>query len=216
MAVKYYDEAVYNKIHNWFPEDSKMTILKVDDTLENFRIRADKGNDKPIELPFINISRDKSFEILRLGRTPLSCSGRIVLKGSEKAIPLNAIPISLSYQIDIYTQRYSEADVYLREIIFNLINHPRLTINVPYNDINFKHYGTVRLLADVQDNSDIPERLFKTQFTRWTLNITIDDAYLFSAPATTIPTIETLGLDIDREDGGEIIVDDSSLVIDNR
>ena len=216
MAVKYYDEALYNKIHNWFPEDSKMTILKVDDTLENFRIRADKGNDKPIELPFINISRDKSFEILRLGRTPLSCSGRIVLKGSEKAIPLNAIPISLSYQIDIYTQRYSEADVYLREIIFNLINHPRLTINVPYNDINFKHYGTVRLLADVQDNSDIPERLFKTQFTRWTLNITIDDAYLFSAPATTIPTIETLGLDIDREDGGEIIVDDSSLVIDNR
>lgn len=216
MAIRYYDEALYNKIHAWFPEDSKMTILKVDDTLENFRIRADKGNDKPIELPFINISRDKSFEILRLGRTPLSCSGRIVLKGSEKAIPLNAIPISLSYQIDIYTQRYSEADVYLREIIFNLINHPRLTINVPYNDINFKHYGTVRLLADVQDNSDIPERLFKTQFTRWTLNITIDDAYLFSAPATTIPTIETLGLDIDREDGGEIIVDDSSLVIDNR
>ena len=50
------------------------------------------------------------------------------------------------------------------------------------------------MLADVEDNSDIPERLFKTQFTRWTLSVTIDDAYLFSAPTMPIPVIESISL----------------------
>lgn len=212
MAIKYYDEALFNKIQSWI-RDPNMRILKPDETLESFRIRADKGDDKALKLPFINISREKNFEILRLGRTPLSCSGKVVGASDKIIIPLNAIPISLSYQIDIYTQDYAQADIYLRELIFNLVNHPKVTIEIPYNDIKFKHNAYVRLLSDVQDNSDVPERLFKTQFTRWTLQVTIDDAYLFSAPTVDIPKIEGIYLDIARKDGAELIVDESSKVI---
>ena len=32
---------------------------------------------------------------------------------------------------------------------------------------------------DVEDNSSVPERLINGQFTRFTFNITIDDAYLW-------------------------------------
>ena len=211
MAVKYYDEALYNKIQSWIT-DPNVRILKTNETLENFRIRADENKDKPLELPFINISTDKTFQILRLGRTPLSCSGKIVTKTKTYTIPLNAIPISLSYQIDIYTERYEEAYEYLREIIFNFTNHPKITIEIPYNDIKFKHNAYVRLLADVEDNSDIPERLFKTQFTRWTLSLTIDDAYLFSVPKQVIPVIEEIDLDLAHTKDGEVIIDESSIV----
>ena len=211
MAISYYDEALYQKIQSWI-KDPKMRILKPDETLETFRIRADKGEDKPITLPFINISRGKSFEILRRGRTPLSCSGKIVAGSKKVIIPLNAIPISLTYQIDIYTQSYEEADVYLREILFNLINHPRLTIEIPYSNLKFKHNAYVRVLSDVNDNSDVPERLFKSQFTRWTIDLTIDDAYLFGAPQIETPQIEEIYLDIARKDGIEIVVDESTKV----
>lgn len=209
MAVKYYDEALYNKIQSWI-RDSSMRILKPDETLETFRIRADKGDDKALTLPFINISRDKTFEILRLGRTPLSCSGKVVGASDSILIPLNAIPISLSYQIDIYTQSYAQADIYLRELIFNLVNHPKITITIPYNNIKLNHNAYVRLLSDVEDNSDVPERLFKTQFTRWTLSVTIDDAYLFSAPTVDVPKIESVCLDIAQEQVGELIIDEST------
>lgn len=213
MAIKYYDEALFNKIQSWI-KDPSMRILKTDETLESFRIRADKGDDGALKLPFINITRDKNFEILRLGRNPLSCSGVIIAAGKKTAIPLNAIPVSLSYQIDIYTQDYAQADIYLRELIFNLVNHPKITIEIPYNNVKFKHNAYVRLLADVNDNSDIPERLFKTQFTRWTLQITIDDAYLFSAPTIEIPTIEELSFEAlaesQEEDDGDL-----ELVIEN-
>lgn len=212
MAIKYYDDALFNKIQSWV-RDPDMRILKPDETLESFRIRADKGGDRALKLPFINISRDKSFEILRLGRTPLSCSGKIVAGGSSAVIPLNAIPISVGYKIDVYAQDYDQADVYLRELIINLVNHPKITITVPYNDIKFHHNAYVRLLKDVEDNSDIPERLFKTQFTRWTLSVVIDDAYIFSAPTVDIPKIDGIYLDVAREQGGELIIDDSTKVV---
>lgn len=37
----------------------------------------------------------------------------------------------------------------------------------------------IRLSPDIEDNSDIPERLIQGQFTRRTISINVDDAYLF-------------------------------------
>jgi hypothetical protein len=37
---------------------------------------------------------------------------------------LSAIPISLSYVINIYTRFLSEGDEYLRNFLFNIINYP--------------------------------------------------------------------------------------------
>ena len=44
------------------------------------------------------------------------------------------------------------------------------------------HDSTVRVESTVSDNSDIPERLISGQFTRMTLRLIIDDAWLFSVP----------------------------------
>jgi chorismate synthase len=41
------------------------------------------------------------------------------------------------------------------------------------------HISNIRLTTEVEDNSDIPERLISGQFTRLTIGIDIDDAYLF-------------------------------------
>ena len=41
----------------------------------------------------------------------------------------------------------------------------------------------IRLLSTIEDNSDIPERIFAGEFTRFTLQIHVDDAYLYDCRA---------------------------------
>lgn len=105
----------------------------------------------------------------------------IACSAGEKAIKLNAVPINIIYQLDIYTRYLKEADEYMRNLIFNIINYPKLYVTIPYNSANIVHNGNIRIDSNVEDNSDIPERLIRGQFTRLSLTITIDDAYLWDA-----------------------------------
>ena len=51
-------------------------------------------------------------------------------------------------------------------------------------------------MSTVEDTSDIPQRLFSGQFTRWSIRLTIDDAYLFSAPVEKNWSMDTNALKV--------------------
>lgn len=182
MAIQYYDNALYEKLKAWVPADISVCIKKPDETARLFKLVDDKNKDKEFTLPLISLSRDTSFELLETTKSPLSFNGKRIGGDDKKSILLNAIPISIFYQIDIYTQKYEEADSILREIIFKFLNNPKLTVTFPYNGVNLQHYAYTRLSSTVSDNSDIPERLYEGEFTRWTIQLEIKDAYLFSIP----------------------------------
>jgi hypothetical protein len=197
MAISLIDEALYTKIQNWI-KDPNLVILKPNETLRLFQTVSDQTGDKPIKLPLIALSRDSDIEVLQTNKKPLSFSGKIVDANSEKTQILNGIPIEVSYQLDIYTKTYEEGDQYLRNFIFNFVNHPKLVINIPYNKLDFQHNANVRISPIVTDTSDIPQRLFPGQFTRWTIKLNVDDCYLFSVPVNDtafieIDTIEVIG-----------------------
>jgi hypothetical protein len=189
MAISLIDDALYAKIQGWI-KDPKMVILKPNETLRLFQTVSDQTNDKPLTLPLIALSRDNDVEILQTNKKPLSFSGRILDANNNNIQLLNGIPIIVSYQLDIYTKTFIEGDEYLRNFIFNFVNHPRMTVTIPYNNINFKHTANVRISSTVTDTSDIPQRLFSGQFTRWTIKLNVDDCYLFSVPINTTPSIE--------------------------
>jgi hypothetical protein len=46
-------------------------------------------------------------------------------------------------------------------------------------------------MSTIEDTSDVPQRLFSGQFTRWTIRLNIDDAYLFSVPVETSWSIDS-------------------------
>lgn len=195
MGVRYYDDALYEKIQSWV-KDPNMRILKVDETKRLFQQRADLGDDKPITLPLIALNRDTSIEILNTNKTPLSYDGSHVGGNEKSTEQLNAIPIQVHYQLDIYTQKYIEGDEYLRNFIFQFINYPKLKITIPYNGSNIVHEAYIKLLSTVSDNSDITEKLFSDQFTRWTLQLELQDAYLFSVPLNLNYHVTDASLDI--------------------
>lgn len=181
MSIRYYDEAVSNKIKGWV-RDKNMRILSPADSSRFFQMRADLKNDAPLTLPMIAISRLGGAEIINTNKRALTYDGGHLDATGEKSEVLNAIPIKIQYQLDIYTKYFAEADEYARNFVFNIINYPRIKIEIPYNDSRVVHNSTLLLEPSIDDASDIPERLIAGQFYRISLKMFIDDAYLFSVP----------------------------------
>ena len=178
MSVYLYDEALLKKFQKW-TRDTQVQLTGVNETKRLFEVVADKNNDKELKLPLIALSRNGGYTILQKYKQPKSYSGATMIQTDSYGAKMNAIPISISYQIDVYARYLQEADEYARNLVFNIINYPKLQVELPYESSGLKHDGNIRLETDVEDNSDIPERLISGQFTRFTIGINIDDAYLF-------------------------------------
>ena len=179
MSVYLYDEAFVNKLKSW-TENTQIQVFSPDDTRRLFEVMADTSGDKPIQLPILCLRRKSGLNVQNVNKRPLTFNGFTISRLQEKSLILNAIPIDISYQLDIYTRYFKEADEFLRNLTFNIINYPKLTVTIPYNDANFEHDGFIRMSSDIEDNSNVPERLISGQFTRFTFNISIDDAYLWN------------------------------------
>ena len=180
MGVRFYDEALVNKIKSWV-KDKEMRILSPENVDKLFQIKANDSGDKALTLPLIAISRGSNIDIATTKRA-LTEDGQHVYATEDRSLVLNAIPMELSYQLDIYCKYFNEADEYLRNFLFNLINYPKISIEIPYNNTKIIHNSTIRVESPVADTSDIPERLISGQFTRLSISIKIDDAYMFSVP----------------------------------
>jgi len=194
MAVRYYDDAIIQKLQTWLPEDSNLRVLKPDETKRMFSLYAEDKKDAAIKLPLIALSRNNDIELLSSIKQLKSYNGLKLVGVPEKTdntALLNVIPIKLTYQLDIYTKYADEGDEHLRNFLFKLINNPVITIEIPYNEKNLKqidstahieHVANIRVLNSVSDTSAISERLFSGEFTRWTIQLEIQDAFLFSIP----------------------------------
>lgn len=182
MACRYYDDILTAKIKKWIPENSNLRVLKPEETKRLFELTADDNNDQAFKLPFISLSRNNDIELLENIKSVKSFDGLKLLQNSDQTLTMNVISIKLGYQLDIYTKRYDEGDEYVRSFLFKLINNPLLKIEIPYNDTKILHTANIRVLNTVSDTSAISERLFSGQFTRWTIQLEIQDAFLFSIP----------------------------------
>ena len=181
MAVRYYDDVMAAKLKRWNPA-SDLRILKPNEVKRLFALYAEDSNDKPLMLPCIALSRNNDLEIEANIKTPKSYAGLKLRQNEAGTTLLNAIPVRPQYQIDIYTKTAEEGDEYLRQYLFKLINNPVIKIVIPYNGFEVEQIANIRMLNTVSDTSEIVERLFPGQFNRWTLQLEIQDAFLYDIP----------------------------------
>jgi hypothetical protein len=184
MAISYYDEAVTQKIKGWLADASKLRVLSPDESSRLIQLAAEDSNDQPLQLPLIAISRNKDLEITSAIKQNKSFDGLIIGQDERTAetIHLNVIPIKTTYQLDIYTKKQIEADEYVRQYLFKLINNPQIIIEIPYNGYYVKHTANLRVLDTVSDTSDISTHIFPGQFYKWTIQLELQDGFLFSIP----------------------------------
>lgn len=151
------------------------------------------------------------YSIVNTSKRPLTYDGAVVNQNIETSRSVNAIPITIQYQLDVYTRYLYEADSYVRDLVFNLINHPTVTIRIPYKGLEKTHSAKITLASDVVDNSDIPERLIKGQFSRMSLSFTIEDAYLWDVRDRKHVHIDSEGLFVDiRKDDADYVIEQVS------
>lgn len=212
MAVRFYDEALVEKIKGWV-KDADMKILRPDEVARLFQIKADLSEDKALKMPLISISRESSISAQNgsWSKKPMTFDGYMMEATEKSTKQLNAIGIIVRYQIDVFTKKYEEGDEYFRNLLFNLVNYPELTITIPYNNSNFTHVAHIKVISPAQDNSDIPQRLFPGEFTRWTITLEIDDAYLFSVPVVNNVKVSGIVLETSAIDGTELEEEDIGL-----
>lgn len=182
MAVRYYDDVLVAKIMKWTPTISKLRVLKPSETKRFFELSADDYKDRPLTLPCIALSRNNDIELGINIKTPKSYAGLKLNQNPTETLMLNAIPIKVQYQLDIYTKTDEEGDEYLRQYLFKLINNPVIKIVIPYNGVNMEQIANIRVLNTISDTSEMSERLFPGQFVRWTIQLEIQDAFLYDVP----------------------------------
>ena len=184
MAISYYDEAITKKIKGWLADSTKLRVLSPDETTRLIQVAADDSNDGPLKLPLIAISRNKDIEIESAIKQNKSFDGLIIGRDINNAatVHLNVIPVKTTYQLDIYTKKRIEADEYVRQYLFKLINNPQIVIEIPYNNYIVKHTANLRVLNTVSDTSDISTHVFPGQFYKWTIQLELQDGFLFSIP----------------------------------
>jgi hypothetical protein len=119
-----------------------------------------------LTLPCIALSRNNDIEIEANIKTPKSYAGLKLKQTEAETVLLNAIPVHLQYQLDIYTKTAEEGDEYLRQYLFKLINNPVIKIVIPYNGFEVEQIANIRVLSTVSDTSEISERIFPGQFNR--------------------------------------------------
>lgn len=181
MAIRYYDDVLAAKLKRWNPA-SDLRILKPNEVKRLFALAAEDSLDKPLTLPCIALSRNNDLEIVTNIKTPKSYAGLKVRQTEAETMLLNAIPVRPQYQVDIYTKTAEEGDEYLRQYLFKLINNPVIKIIVPYNGVDMEQIANIRVLNTVSDTSEVSERLFPGQFNRWTIQLEIQDAFLYDVP----------------------------------
>lgn len=182
MAISYYDEAITEKIKRWIPDNSKLRVLSPNESNRLIQVHADDNEDAPLQLPLVALSRSKDIEIGSTIKQNRSFDGFVIDCDPNTAVHFNVIPIKTTYQLDIYTKRQLEADEYVRQLLFKLINNPQIVIDIPYNGYNVRHTANLRVLDTVSDTSDISTHVFPGQFYKWTIQLDLQDGFLFSIP----------------------------------
>ena len=187
MAFRYYDDIIAAKITGWMPSAANIRVLRPDETKQLFETLANDSKHERLTLPLIALSRNNDITLDLNIKNSKSYDGYRLSQDESGTSLLNTIPVKLMYQMDIFAKKVSDAEDYVREYLFKIINNPTVKIGVPNASTNASDdylYFTanMRVLDTVSDTSSIPQRLFTGQFSRWTIQIELQDAYLFNIP----------------------------------
>lgn len=190
----------------------KLPIIAIRRT-DGFRI--ENSNKKPLSYDGLHISSSSNARLAEIKRQYIN--NEISKQDYYKELStlsdesqhsstaeINAIPIIIPYKLDVYTRYQKENDLYMRNLIFNIVNFPTLQVVFKYNGIQKEHNANIRL----SDNSVYADsgsiRLFADQIVKQTLNINIDDAYLWDLRVRRNAFISEGGLYIKEQDGWTI------------
>lgn len=173
MSVYLYDEAIVNRIKSVLG-NQEINII----TAEKAFSKSMESQDSP-QLPAISLYRDKFTLTKEVRNMPSYRTGRTEASEDNLVYRTQSLPITINYQIDVWTRKREQNDEFVRDLIwfFTLFPEHKLTL---------RYAGFVRavkfntfLEEDIVNNSQINDFEDKGQVYRSTLGLYVDEAQLF-------------------------------------
>ncbi len=200
VSVYAYDMSIIEDLRTRFNRDKDgkpMTNDKVYVTpTENvFNIIGDLSDDK-IKMPLISLQRN-GWSLANKKPQYMTFSGYPIKEDYDKdgvidkISRIQAIPISINYQLDVWTTNRITNDAIMREIIFYYTQRPTLLVKIPYG-LDYVHDFNIFFDNDIEDNSDIVDHVNRGQYFRQTIGIYTDDAYLWKSRIRKPATISSI------------------------
>lgn len=100
--------------------------------------------------------------------------------GANLRVNAQIIPITINYQIDIWTRERVTNDAIIRELLFYYKLRPTLLVNVKHG-LDFQHTFNIYFNTTVEDNSDIVNHQNNGQFFRQSLTFFTEGSYLWKS-----------------------------------
>lgn len=200
VGVYAYDLAIVEDLRIRFnhTKDGKPktnNIIQITNSEDVFDIIGDIEQNDNIVFPIISLVRT-GWQLLDYSQEFMENSGGLVgilqeEPGSRKRqVRLQAIPIQINYQLDIWTQNRIDNDIIAREFIWFYKLNPQMKVRIPHG-INITHPFNIAIEPDIVDNSDIGEHNSRGRYYRQTLGIHTDgDAFLWKTNVSNIPIID--------------------------
>jgi hypothetical protein len=207
-GLSIYDNALESKLLAIYP---KVVSAPPDNAFER------SNENGKIKLPFISFYRMSNpvnfeefnhYESFRGRKVGYRTDGN---DSYTSQLLMEGLPVTITYQIDIWAQSREYADGIYRELVFYLTTHPNLTIKVPNidSDLDF-----ALKLTDCDTSTDYDSFTDKNIIHRYTLTYELDNARMFfdneSANLIKEIPVKLVNLNDNKED------DDSKVVIEDK
>lgn len=200
MSTYLYDEALVENLRT-LTKDTRIHIVPPDNL---FRLIGRIEEDE-IEMPLISLVRT-GWQLANSRPHTAKFDGALsgYDESSKKLERLQALPINISYQLDVWTKTRLENDNILRELIFYYSTHPTLLVRIGYG-LDITHNFNIFIDNDIEDNSDIVEHRNRGEYFRQTISLYTDDAYLWKSSSRYPTFVHDSDIDVINEiDGGEL------------
>lgn len=194
-----YDNAIVQDLRNITHNDKRNIYIIPPEDYFDLNAMMNKDN---IKLPLISLTRP-SWSLLDRKPQTMIFDGFLAEADKEKDLIKNiqAIPISISYQLDIWTNNRKENDMIMRELIWYYTLNPTLCVNIPYKNIDYPHEFNIFFDNEIEDNSDIVEHKNQGRLFRQTIGFYTDDAYLWKIKERRFTKLDVVTVEInDREE----------------
>lgn len=200
MSTYIYDEALVEDLRT-LTKDTRIHIVPPDNL---FRLVGRIVEDE-IKMPLISLART-GWQLTDSRPHTVKFDGALAGYNDEsnKLKRVQALPINISYQLDVWTKTRLENDNILRELIFYYSTNPTLSVKIGYG-LDIDHNFNVFIDNDIEDNSDIVEHKNRGEYFRQTISLYTDDAYLWKSSSRYPTFVHSSDIDlIEDYNGGDM------------
>lgn len=139
-----------DKLFDYFKETFKADVAVV--PVSEYWNVVSMHEEGQLQLPAIVLGRTTWTNAKDLESWVIAKKGRNDRIKNNKAIQEQAIPVQLDYTITLLATTQDDIDELTSEVLFCILNYPRLTIDLPYGSDRQIH-GQIMQNGDLQDST---------------------------------------------------------------